>query len=232
MTPRRRILPIFVPHAGCPNQCVFCDQRRISGSLFPASGAQVRRRWRNWGRGRRWSLLFTEGASRRWTQPCRRSCCRRRSRTGRRGRVTAIRISTRPDAVDGPALARLGRWGVETVELGAQSMDDGVLARCGRGHTAGDTVRAAALVREAGFSLILQMMTGLPGSGEEQDLETARRLAGSAARRACCIYPTVVLRGTELEAMWRRGEYREHTVEDAVRSAPGSCRCWRSGGSR
>lgn len=216
MTPRRRILPIFVPHAGCPNQCVFCDQKRISGSLFPASGAQVRQALEGLGPGPAVELAFYGGSFTAVEPAVQEELLAAAEPYRRQGRVAAIRVSTRPDAVDGPALARLRRWGVGTVELGAQSMDDGVLALCGRGHTAGDTVRAAALVREGGFSLILQMMTGLPGSGEEQDLETARRLA-DLRPDGMRIYPTVVLRGTELEAMWRRGEYREHTVEDAVR---------------
>jgi Histone acetyltransferase len=95
-------------------------------------------------------------------------------------------------------------------------MDDGVLSLSGRGHTAADVERASVLVRAAGFRLILQMMTGLPGDTEEKDLETARRLI-ALKPDGVRIYPTVIVRDTALYDMWRAGEYREHTVEDAVR---------------
>ena len=105
---------------------------------------------------------------------------------------------------------------VNTVELGAQSMDDGVLRRSGRGHSAADTVRAARAVKDGGFRLVLQMMTGLPGSSDESDFETAQRLC-ALRPDGVRIYPTVILRDTPLYELWRRGEYREHSVEDAVR---------------
>ena len=132
-----------------------------------------------------------------------------------RGEIDSIRLSTRPDAIDGAVLERLRRFGVETIELGAQSMDGEVLRLSGRGHTAEDVERAAAAVRSAGFRLILQMMTGLPGDSEEKDLETARRLI-ALRPDGVRIYPTVIVRGTPLWEQWRRGAYRAHTVEEAV----------------
>ena len=131
------------------------------------------------------------------------------------GAVSAIRVSTRPDAVTVEKLARLRRYGVETVELGAQSMCDEVLRRSGRGHTREDTVKAAKLVKDAGFALILQMMTGLPGSNDTRDIETARSIA-ALAPDGVRIYPTVIIQNTPLEDLWRAGKYREHTVEEAV----------------
>ena len=120
------------------------------------------------------------------------------------------------DAIDEAVLDRLEAFGVETIELGAQSMDDGVLRLSERGHTAADVERAARLIRARGFSLILQMMTGLPGDTGEKDLETARRLI-ALRPDGVRIYPTVIVRGTALCRMWENGEYREHSVEDAVR---------------
>ena len=133
-----------------------------------------------------------------------------------RGEIDAIRLSTRPDAIDDEVLARLRRFGVETVELGAQSMDDSVLRLSGRGHTAADVERASKLLQTAGFRLVLQMMTGLPGSTDEKDMETARKII-ALRPDAVRIYPTVIVRDTALYDMWRAGEYREHAVEDAVR---------------
>ncbi|MGX8698298.1 MAG: radical SAM protein, partial [bacterium] len=104
---------------------------------------------------------------------------------------------------------------VTTVELGVQSLDAEVLRLSGRGHTAADCARAAALLKEAGFTLILQMMTGLPGDTPEKSLETARRII-ALRPDGVRVYPTVIVRGTPLEALWHAGRYREHTVEEAV----------------
>ena len=132
-----------------------------------------------------------------------------------RGEINAIRLSTRPDAIDETVLERLHRYGVETVELGAQSMDAEVLRRSARGHTAEDVERASKLIKASGFRLILQMMTGLPGDTAEKDIETARKII-ALEPDGVRIYPTVIVRDTELYDMWRAGKYREHTVEDAV----------------
>lgn len=127
----------------------------------------------------------------------------------------SIRISTRPDCMDETIAARLKGYGVATVELGAQSMCDDVLLASRRGHTASDVGRAAEIVKNAGLKLILQMMTGLPGDTREKSLHTAKRFV-ELAPDGVRIYPTVVVAGTELYDMWNRGEYREHTVEEAI----------------
>ncbi|MCM1148924.1 MAG: radical SAM protein [Butyricicoccus sp.] len=217
MTARRGIIPVFIPHLGCPHDCAFCNQKRISGALSPATAGDVAREIeQGLTRCRRPAQLAFYGGS--FTaipvseqlallgaaQPYLRS-----------GELESIRLSTRPDAIDGPTLERLRARGVSVIELGAQSMDDEVLQKSGRGHSAEDTVRASRLIRRAGFSLVLQMMTGLPGSDARRDIETARRviaLSPDAAR----IYPTVIIRGTPLYGLWREGKYTGHTVEAAV----------------
>ena len=215
MTPRRRILPIFVPHAGCPNQCVFCDQKRISGSPFSASAAAVQSALSVLPEGAGVELAFYGGSFTAIPSDRQEELLSAAAPFREKGTVSSIRVSTRPDAVDPAALKRLRRYGVETVELGAQSMDEEVLRLSGRGHAARDTERSSALVKEAGFHLILQMMTGLPGSSVEKDLNTARRII-ALRPDGVRIYPTVILRGTELEKLWREGIYKEHTLEDAV----------------
>ncbi len=214
---RARILPIFVPHLGCPNDCVFCDQKRISGSPLPASGRDVTEaleRAREQGLSGL-ELAFYGGSFTAVSPVLQRELLAAAEPYRRDGTVRSIRLSTRPDAVDADILAFLREHGVRTVELGAQSMDDGVLAASGRGHTAADTVRAAGLVKAAGLKLILQMMTGLPGSSREKDVESARRLAALGPDGAR-VYPTVIVKNTALEDMWRAGTYKEHTVADAV----------------
>ena len=110
-------------------------------------------------------------------------------------------------------LDRLTRYGVETIELGVQSMCEDVLLLSGRGHTADDAVMAAGMIKKANFKLILQMMTGLPGDTPEKSKYTARRLA-ELGPDGVRIYPTVVVRDTALYDMWLAGDYSEHTVED------------------
>ena len=214
---RRRILPIFIPHLGCPNECVFCDQRRISGSPLPASGRDVAaalERARADGLSGL-ELAFYGGSFTAVDPALQEELLAAAQPFLADGTIAAIRLSTRPDAVDTDVIGRLRRFGVGTVELGAQSMDDAVLRASGRGHAAADTEAAAKALRAAGFKLILQMMTGLPGADIDSDTETARRLI-ALRPDGVRIYPTVIVENTELYDLWRAGTYREHTVEDAV----------------
>jgi len=216
MTPRRRIIPIFVPHAGCPNNCVFCNQKRISGSLFPACAETVRSALSAVPSGAGYELAFYGGSFTAIPAEQQIELLLAAQAARERGAVASLRVSTRPDAIDEDRLERLKQYGVETVELGAQSMCDEVLVLSGRGHTAEDTRRASERVRAAGLHLILQMMTGLPGSGPEEDIRTGEEVI-ALHPDGVRIYPTVVIRDTPLEEMWRKGEYAEHTVEDAVK---------------
>lgn len=127
----------------------------------------------------------------------------------------AVRVSTRPDCLTAETAAELVRGGVKTVELGCQSMDDDVLRQSGRGHTAEDARKAVEAAKKAGLSVILQMMTGLPGDTLEKALQTAKSLA-EMKPDGVRIYPTVIVRDTPLYDLWRQGSYREHTVEQAV----------------
>ncbi len=126
-----------------------------------------------------------------------------------------VRISTRPDAVEEPVLRLLKGYGVTAIELGAQSMDDRVLALNKRGHTAAQTAEAARRIRSMGFELGLQMMTGLYGDTDESALETADKLIALHPVTAR-IYPTVVLPGTELAQLYAQGAYVPQTLEEAV----------------
>lgn len=214
---RRSIIPLFVPHLGCPNDCVFCDQKRISGSPLPVCGADVTRTLKAAkARGQqRVELAFYGGSFTAVDRETRRELLSAAAPYRADGTVQAIHLSTRPDAIDQDILEFLKFWGVQTVELGAQSMDDQVLLASGRGHTAAETVQAAGLVKAAGLNLILQMMTGLPGSSRASDVQTARDII-ALRPDGVRIYPTVIVKGTALEAMWRAGLYQEHTVEAAV----------------
>ena len=219
MSARESIIPVFVPHLGCPNDCVFCNQRRISGSTEPAAAADVDKAIEQAAAlprtGAKRQLAFYGGSFTAIPVPQQTALLAAAKRHLDAGEIDAVRLSTRPDAIDGAVLARLREYGVETIELGAQSMCDEVLALSGRGHTAADVENASRAIRAAGFRLILQMMTGLPGDTPERCAETARRII-ALEPDGVRIYPTVIVRDTALYDLWQTGRYKEHTVEDAV----------------
>ena len=131
------------------------------------------------------------------------------------GVFSGIRISTRPDAIDAEILALLKEYGVTAIELGAQSMDDHVLTLNERGHSAEDVRTASRLIKSFGFSLGLQMMTGLYGSDFDKDRHTAEEFI-ALEPDTVRIYPTVVMKGTALEKYFLNGSYKPYSLEESV----------------
>jgi histone acetyltransferase (RNA polymerase elongator complex component) len=220
MTPKRRIIPVFVPHLGCPNACVFCNQRKISGELRHVEPRDVRRAIEEGllknKTSREMELAFYGGSFTAIPDLEQEKLLGAAGPFLRSGQISSIRISTRPDCINDDILKRLIRYGVGTVELGVQSMADDVLIASNRGHTAADAVKAAHMIKSEGLKLILQMMTGLPCDTPEKSEYTARRLA-QLSPHGVRIYPTVIIRDTPLYDMWRAGTYKEHTIEEAAR---------------
>ncbi|GHU60491.1 radical SAM protein [Clostridia bacterium] len=218
MRPKRSIIPVFVPHSGCPHDCVFCDQRKISGEISapePGELAVFFREALQYSRGEKREIAFYGGSFTAIEPSLRKAYLDSAKPFLDDGTVESIRISTRPDCIDASAAAELKSAGVATVELGIQSMDDGALTASGRGHTAGDGVRAVEILKRHGLSVILQMMVGLPGGSAEEAVRTAEVIAGLKPDGAR-IYPTVVLEGTKLADMRRAGEYRPLGLAEAV----------------
>ena len=219
MSARESIIPVFVPHLGCPHACVFCNQRRISGSARPATAEDVicavEKAAALPHHGAKRQLAFYGGSFTAIPAAQQLALLRAAKEELERGNIQSVRLSTRPDAIDDATLTRLTQYGVETIELGAQSMDAEVLRLSGRGHTAADVERAARMIKARGFRLILQMMTGLPGDTPEKALFTAEKLA-ALKPDGVRVYPTVIVRDTALYDLWQAGKYQEHTVEDAV----------------
>ena len=219
MTARTRIIPVFVPHLGCPRDCVFCNQRKISGSLMPATAETVRTALEmglsKLSENSNTQLAFYGGSFTAIPVEKQNALLDAALPFLRAGRLSSLRLSTRPDAIDEETLLRLRDYGVQTIELGAQSMCDAVLGASNRGHRAEDTEKAAILIRDFGFTLILQMMTGLPGDTPERALQTAERLL-ALRPDGVRIYPTVVIADTPLAELWKAGRYQEHSVEEAV----------------
>lgn len=215
-------IAFFIPHLGCPHTCAFCNQREISGVSHIPTSEEIKeiclRETAALGgknRTRRVTIAFFGGSFTAVDRALMLRLLGDAYEFVRAGLVDGIRISTRPDAIDREVLEILRAHGVTNIELGAQSLDDGVLGASLRGHTADDVRRAAELVKEFGFSLGLQMMLGLPGDTEQKALATARSITALAPREVR-IYPTVVLPGTKLADMYTHGQYNPPDLDRAV----------------
>lgn len=217
---RRANVAFFVPHLGCRHACSFCDQRSIAGQGEPPSPADVtetlaRARKQMGTHAKDAEVAFFGGSFTAIPRAQMRALLEAVVPFLGADGFSGIRISTRPDAVEDEVLELLKTYGVTSIELGAQSMDDAVLRQNGRGHTAAQVRDAAVRIRHAGFSLGLQMMTGLPGDSPSGARRTARELAvlHPAAVR---IYPALVLKGTRMAAWWADGTYAPQTLDEAV----------------
>ena len=217
------VIPIFIPHEGCPHACVFCNQHRISGRtghhpVSPGEVAEIISQWLVRASMRRTGQVqvafyggsFTGLAAERQVE-----LLGVVSPFLAQGRVQAIRISTRPDYVDPVVIDRLRRSGVKIVELGVQSLDPEVLAACNRGHSPVQAIRAIGLLREAGLEVGVQLMVGLPS----QSLLSLRRTVRQVAVLRpdfVRIYPVLVLKESGLAALHAQGRYHPLTLDQAV----------------
>ncbi len=229
---KQRIIPIFVPHLGCPRACVFCNQRRISGVVEETTAAAVKVEIESALErigGQSAQVAFYGGSFTAIDREKQQSLLEAAFEYVEAGRISGIRVSTRPDAVDEDVVRLLNKYSVDTVELGCQSLDDNVLNLSKRGHSAADCEKAALLLKRAGFKVILQMMTGLPGDDGSQSIETAGKIV-DIKPDGVRIYPTVVVKDTELYDLWQAGIYKEHTVDDAVELCAHICRIFDQAG--
>ncbi|MBQ8850163.1 MAG: radical SAM protein [Clostridia bacterium] len=216
--PRHINIPIFIPHLGCPNNCVFCNQRSISGhmSFDPASvEREIDEALTTVGEDDECEIAFFGGSFTGIDRALMVDLLDRAQKYIDSGRVRSIRLSTRPDYIDDEILTVLSHYGVRTVELGLQSLSDKVLTASGRGHDARCAERACRAVKSYGFTLIGQMMIGLPESDAESEMLTAKRIIELGADGAR-VYPTVVFRDTALADMTENGSYIPLTDEVAV----------------
>lgn len=219
--PGRHInIPIFIPHMGCPNTCVFCDQRRISGTCDPVAASNIREtieKYLSTSSSEDYlEIAFFGGSFTGIPRNQMMAYLDVAKEYLEKGVVSSIRLSTRPDYIDHEVLDILERYGVKIIELGVQSMDEDVLARSKRGHTGEDVVKAVQLIRDFGFEYGIQIMPGLPGDTLEKTLETANKVVELAPGQVR-IYPAIVLKGTEMEKMYQEGSYTPLALEEAVR---------------
>ncbi|MCK5763173.1 MAG: radical SAM protein [Clostridiales bacterium] len=213
-------IPIFVPHKGCPFDCVFCNQKTITGvrdeldknqiiELIESNLASIDRAITNI------EIAFFGGTFTGIPLSQQIDYLEIANKYIKDGRIDGIRISTRPDYINEKILMFLKKYGVTTIELGVQSLDKNVLIKSKRGHTIGDVIRASNLIKYYEFELGLQMMIGLPGDNYNLSYKTAQaivRLKPDCVR----IYPTLVFKHTELCKMYKSGEYKALSLDDAI----------------
>ena len=212
-------ISIFIPHVGCPHQCSFCDQRTISGDQHLPDGNEVReicsQALAEIKSPENTEIAFFGGSFTAIPHDYMTELLEAAEEFVGEGKFSGIRCSTRPDCIDDEILSLLKQSGVTAIELGAQSMSEKVLELNERGHTSADVVKAAGLIKNYGFELGLQMMTGLYGSSVQTDMETFNKLA-ELCPAVMRIYPVVILSGTKLAELYKSGEYVPYSFDEAV----------------
>lgn len=225
------IVPVFIPHAGCPHRCVFCDQTRTTGDREPFPTAEKIESAIS-------QFLSYQKQDDRWTEisyfggnflglPAGQIKAYLELANGHilAGRANAIRFSTRPDTIDPDRLALLKGFAVSTIELGVQSMNDTVLTLSRRGHSARDTRTAVSLLKKEGNQIGLQMMVGLPGDSAAINQESGEQIA-QLQPDFVRIYPCLVLEGSPLAQLYANGRFEPLTLEAAVDQVKTLYRCF------
>ena len=212
------IIPIFIPHAGCPHQCVFCNQKTISGQKTAAvEGAKEQiNKWLEWLKPSvENEAAFYGGSFTGLDLALQKELLALTDELLDCKVIGSVRLSTRPDYIDEERLELLRAHGVKLVELGVQSLDDSVLQKAERGHTAQQVTEAVALLKSYGFKVGVQLMVGMPGqdfASVKATVEQVLALQPDVAR----IYPLLVIKGTPLAKSYVAGEFVPLTLEEAV----------------
>jgi histone acetyltransferase (RNA polymerase elongator complex component) len=232
--PRPLIVPIFIPHAGCPHRCAFCDQTAITGRhALPAAEDVVAAvtRWRARSRriDRPLQVAFYGGNFLGLARDNARSLLTAAAEAVSRYPSSGIRFSTRPDSLTPESLATLAGFPVQLVELGVQSFDDRVLSAAHRGHDARSAVTAIHRLKSAGIAVGVQLMVGLPEDTPVLSMASARR-AAALKPDAVRIYPTIVLKNSRLAEWMKTGTYRPWALTDAVAVTAGMLRIFATNG--
>jgi histone acetyltransferase (RNA polymerase elongator complex component) len=215
------IIPVFIPHAGCPHRCIFCNQNTVTGNQnrIPSNDElnEIISTFLNYkGKKRgRVQISFYGGNFLGLDADKIDQLLNIASKYVENGVAESIRFSTRPDTVDTEKLDLIRKFPVSTIELGVQSMNDDVLELAGRGHSSSDTKNSVALLKKRNYEIGLQMMIGLPGDDEKGSVSTARLISGLSPDFVR-IYPAVVLSGSRLAVMYKNGEYAPLSLDEAV----------------
>ena len=214
------IIPIFVPHLGCPNDCTFCNQKSISGQTKKVTAKEVKETIEEYLKSFKEEdshreVAFFGGSFTGIETEKQEELLKAAYEYVEKKQIHSIRVSTRPDYIDKDKLKLLKKYGVKTVELGVQSTNNYILKKCKRGHTYEDVIKASKLIRRYGFELGHQMMIGLPESTKLDELNTARDLA-KLKPKIVRLYPVLVIKNTQLEKEYQNGEYEPLNLLQAV----------------
>ncbi len=216
------IIPVFIPHLGCLHQCIFCNQKKITGCQTPVTAEQVsaiiNERLQNIDQKRRVEVAFYGGSFTALPERIQNELLTPATQALRNGYIQAIRISTRPDCIKQGILANLIRQGVTIVELGVQSLDNYVLNKAKRGHDSQMVTAAVTLLKESGIHCGIQLMPGLPGEDWISLIKTMRHVI-ALKPDFVRIYPTIVIADTELAKLYKQGGYQPLSLEQAVARA-------------
>lgn len=214
------IIPVFVPHLGCPNDCIFCNQKSISGQKKKATKEETKKTIEYFlsnikDKDAKKEIAFFGGSFTGIDEKTQEELLGIAYEYIQKGKIDSIRISTRPDYINKEILKRLKRYKVKTIELGVQSANDYVLGRANRGHTFEDVKKASKLIRRYGFDLGHQMMVGLPESDRNDEINTAKLLI-KLKPKMVRIYPVLVVKGTRLEEEYKQGIYEPLSLVQAI----------------
>lgn len=217
---KQYIIPIFVPHLGCPNDCIFCNQKSISGDVKQVTKDEVKKIVEEYLSSFKEEnaikeIAFFGGSFTGIDVSVQEELLSTAYEYVQNGQIDGIRISTRPDYIDKDILKRLKKYKVKTIELGVQSTNDYILKRAERGHTFNDVKKASKLIRFYGFKLGHQMMVGLPESTKLDELNTAKDLI-KLKPKMVRIYPVLVIKNTKLQKEYEEGSYEPITINQAV----------------
>jgi histone acetyltransferase (RNA polymerase elongator complex component) len=214
------IIPFFLRNCGCPHRCVFCSERMIAGNAEAITAVHMRETVKSYtaggsGKYTRVEIAFYGGSFTGMAPGEQMDLLRMAGALIEEGFAHSIHLSTRPDDIDETRLDALKEMGVGTIEIGAQSMDDEVLRKSDRGHTADDVRRAVAMLKDKGFETGVHLMAGLPGDERLKFDATVSEVIGLGPDTVR-IHPTLVFRDTELAGRYENGDYRPLSLEEAV----------------
>ena len=217
---KQYIIPIFVPHLGCPNDCIFCNQKSISGQKTNMTKEKAKKIIDDYlksmtDENAQIEIAFFGGSFTAIETERQEELLQTAYEYVKSGKVESIRVSTRPDCINKEILKRLKKYKVKTIELGVQSANDYILKRANRGHTFEDVKKASKLIRWYGFKLGHQMMVGLPESTRIDEINTAKALV-KLRPKMIRIYPVLVVKNTKLEEEYKQGIYEPLSVVQAV----------------
>jgi histone acetyltransferase (RNA polymerase elongator complex component) len=212
-------IPIFIPHLGCPYDCIYCNQRTIAAQQEIPGPAQViytiEQHLQTIPGEAHVEVAFFGGSFTAVDQQLQEDYLRAVQPFLQQGRVQSVRVSTRPDCIDGAALDLLAAYGVKTIELGVQSLSERVLQAAVRKYSPELVCQSSRLIQSRQFELGIQLMIGLPQDSYAQDMDTTRQVI-AIRPQSVRIYPTLVIAGTALEAMWGQGDYIPLRLDEAV----------------